>query len=149
MLKYKITIILILFSLCLVGCHQKNVINESPDIKQLKDTIRQYYLFEMNSQWNETYKYRTPIFKKSFNKNEYIKWMQEENSGWKLINIKVESIQINKDRANVEIKFKDRHKEKDLIIKETTKWKKIDNRWYTISPGSRNHIDLNNEVIIE
>ena len=132
----------------------------SREVHTLCDTINQYYLFEAEQRWKETYEYRSPIFRKSVPKDLYIKEMEEDNHGWRLIEYSIISMEKNIDNTmTVRISFKEEcppglysflgKDAKYITIEEDTKWQKIGNKWFCLYCGTRTHIDNNVELVVE
>ena len=163
-------ILIFTFSIVLIGCQsnttelkQSNpIINvnpgNDPEVDELIKTINEYYNLEKNELWDKAYEHRTPLFRKSVLKDDYVKQMSKDNKGWQLFRFEIVDIKTDKNRATAKMKFTVespreieilRKKEDKGTIEENTKWIKYGDTWFTLDPGSHTHFALNTELVKE
>ena len=118
--------------------------------------IEEYYGAEKNHDWERTYQMRTPSFRRVVPRERYFREMEEDTRGWGFIAYSIIGGRQLENLVFVKIRFTERTPpqgdlpEGALIESvEITIWKKFDDAWLCISPGTRHHIRLNSELVYE
>lgn len=137
-----ICLVFLLLSACVSA--DVNIPNE------LQDAVNKYYQAEVRGNWAVVYSYRTPKFKRSVMKDEFVKVMAEQSGGWVLQSFDIVEAQIEDNEAILTIEFKEKppaqfwvgsgmsnkktivNKEKSIWVKESGKWlcKQSPSRWH-------------------
>jgi hypothetical protein len=134
-------LILLFFNL---SCRDKYLINLENLDSSLKKAINIYYGLEKMQDWERTYSFRPKSFRDSVPKETYLKYMRQDNSGWKLINYRVLEIKKQDFGTVAKIKFTEQSKSHGLFnIIENTHWIKREGEWFCSDCGVRTHLSLN------
>ena len=124
--------------------------NRQSEVDQLLSAVNEFYSLEQQKNWEETYNLRSPKFKQTVSKELYIKSMDEDTENYNLIKYNLISINIQGDRATINIEFIDREFEyRRIYAEEETIWMKIEDRWCPLYPGVRNYVWLNTMIVFE
>ena len=90
---------LILVSLFLFSC-SKEVIEP-----RLLERVAEYYNYQKAGNWSSTYEMRTPGFRKTVDKSNYMAQMKKDAVGWELISYEIKENDKKGDIVNVDILF--------------------------------------------
>lgn len=150
-------IITTILTLSLQGCASKN------DHDQLRERINQYYSFEKNKDWNNTYKYRTKKFREAIKFENYAAEMEKGSKGWSLEKVEIKKIVDDNNKAKVvlifkEIPPKEYFKQFNIPDEKITKtstvtnkgwgiWVYENNDWYSLDAVSRGHLFMNSQQV--
>ena len=130
----------------------------NPVSHALEEQIKNYYEYEKKKDWDNTYLYRTPLFRKSVPLKTYKGIMSKDSNGWELLDIQIKSIVMEDHLATVKIDFTEKFpkegfflpkflKAKTIAVAEVTLWEQINGKWYVRNPGGRNHLSLNVDLV--
>ena len=127
----------------------------------LSHAIEHYYRAEKYGDWKSTYAMRTPAFKEIVPFSSYSKGMNEGNEGWQLLQVEILAPEkYGGTGAQVKIRFVEKFDQK--VAKEhfgnrvesgvaryveNTVWEKQNGRWYSVEPGKRGHLPLNDRLV--
>jgi hypothetical protein len=122
----------------------------------LQNRLGDYYDLEKEGNWEKTYFYRTPLYRKSINFELYKRKMEEDNKGWKLLEFKIVQSFMKQNHATFRIEFIERvpkgyfplnlhHKTK---ITQVSTWEKINDTWYCRDACSRTHLTMNGDLVM-
>jgi len=144
-------ILLAVFMVCLISTNAKCIDRE------LQDRVTNYYNLEKERDWDKTYPYRTPLYRKSINFKLYKRKMDENIKGWKLIEFNILKIIVKKNYAALKIAFVEKVPQgyfpnnvyNAIKITQISTWEKIDNIWYIRDACSRTHLTLNGDLAME
>lgn len=161
-LKYclfvELAVVLILLLVCPSNAYTISCINEYKNAvdSALIERVCMYYNLEKESDWEKTYLYRTPLYRKSINFDFYKRKMTENNAGWQLLEFKIVESIVKKNYATIEIDFIEKVPQGyfPLNLYNTTKitqlstWEKIGDIWYCRDACSRTHLILNGDIVM-
>lgn len=130
---------------------------ESEQLDTLIKAVKNYFNFEKHKEWEKTYQYRTFAYKRTVSVDYYIKKMEKDNEGWKILKFNIISIDIKNDKATVNVHFIEEtprrnpnQKRKNTIsITEETLWIQHEDAWLVLEPGTRTHVSLNSQIVLE
>lgn len=163
MTSQKITILLLLIVLpCLESCAPQISFDE----KILKERVLAYYALEAKEEWRLAYDFRTPGFRKVVPLESYLKSMETDNHGWKLISYTILDVAKKDEDVNFRIQFiekgplsalpKDVRESISLTNKATSvtvktegisAWRYIDGKWYCVNAVSRDRLTQNEAIV--
>ncbi len=125
------------------GCEKKYIDPE------LKDRIENYYRLEQENKWEQTYYFRTKLYRDSVPIDTYIRDMKKGMEGWELLKFKIKDVRMENNLSEVDIYFKERNTSEGYIkiITQTTTWEKIDGIWYGRDVANRLHLFLNTDLV--
>lgn len=133
----------------------------------LENRVTEYYTHEKKSDYEKTYKMRTPSFRKTVPLDLYLSKMKENNSGWQLYDFTILGAEENNGKVNVIIKFSEtapigivpnelRGKISSpgasTIQTERTErsvWLWVENEWYCYDAVSRSRLSMNEPLVAE
>ena len=144
-------LIVLLTVLGSVHAAEPNSINQN-----LLDRLTKYYNAEINSNWESTYSFRTPLYRKGVPFKLYRKKMIHDNEGWKLINLKILKSKIEGDYAVFKIDFIEQipdgyfpnDEEKTIILAQVSTWERIHGVWFCRDACDRTHLSMNGDLAI-
>ena len=127
---------LIIFS----GCATKEAVKNISEEEVLRERAMTYWGHKVRQEFDKSYAYEDPYFRKRFNMVKYIKSIDTARARWTAAD--VESLQINGDSAIIDMKVmvhitvapSARDIEQEFSLKET--WVKVDGIWYHIPKKS-------------
>lgn len=146
-----------------LGC-SKTSIGAYPGLEQ---RVFSYYRNEQAQNWEETYKFRTPAFRESVPRQNYIDTMQKDNAGWNLVSFSIISIHEKDGKVEVSMKFVERMPSSaippsvaqvrkapigapmEIEELDTTVWKMIGGEWYCYDAATRGHLSMNATLVSE
>lgn len=127
---------LIIFS----GCATKEAVKNVPDEEVLRERIVAYWNHKVKQEFDKSYEYEDPYFRKKINMVNYIRSFHAGKSGW--AGAKIEDLKIEGDSAIVDMKVmlrmhasSSRNVEQDVPIEE--RWVKADGIWYHVPKKSK------------
>lgn len=153
--KFLISFLLFTFT-TVICCQALSGQGRNPLLDNLEKRIKEYYMYEKNKEWDSTYLYRTPLFRKSVPFGVYKDIMSRDNQGWTLLGTEIVNIKVEDNFVYVEIRFIEEYpkgylpsflKKRIMEIKEITLWEEIDGEWYARNPGGRGHLSLNVDLV--
>lgn len=123
---------------------------------KLQNQVLKYYNFEKECNWEKTYSYRTPLYRKSIGLDLYKRTMEEDNYGWKLVEFKIVESFVEQNHAIFKIEFIEKVPEdyfplnlrNKIKITELSTWEKIDDIWYCRDACSRTHLSMNGDLVM-
>ena len=125
--------IAIICLIILMGCAKKEVLESIPDEEALKSRVVKYWDHKVKEEFDKSYEYEDPIFRKKVSMIKYIQSINTSVVKW--VGADIENISREDDVANVDMKLKIRvmanplrYVEKDVYLKE--KWISVDGVWY-------------------
>jgi hypothetical protein len=131
-----IIFILIIFS----GCATKVAVKSTTNEELLKDRVMAYWNYKIKKEFEKSYEYEYPLFRKQVNVINYIKSFNTVKAGWSKAGI--ERIDMRGDNATVDMKIQvkiavssSRDLEHEGLVKE--KWVKVEGIWYHIPQNLR------------
>lgn len=158
----KFAILILIVFPCLGSCAPKS----TADDNFLKQRVLAYYALEANESWRLAYDFRTPEFRKVVPLESYIKSMETDNHGWKLISYNI----LDVSKKNGEVYFRIQFTEKGPLsvlpndVRESTSstskatsvtvktegisaWRYLDGQWYCVNAVSRDHLTQNEAIV--
>lgn len=123
----------------------------------LQDRVTNYYNLEKENNWEKTYQYRTPLYRKSINIKLYKRKMEENNKGWKLIEFRIIESITKDNYAALKMEFVEKvpkgyfpfNAYNGIKIMQVSTWEQIDNIWYCRNAGTRTHLPLNGDLVMK
>jgi hypothetical protein len=136
-----ITIFLLII---LSGCATKEALKSTTDEEILRERVMAYWNHKIKQEFEKSYEYEYPLFRKTVNVVNYIKGFNTARAGW--TNAGIEGLHIEEDNATVDMKImikiavsSSRNLDHEGFIKE--KWVKVDGIWYHIPQKFRERQD--------
>jgi hypothetical protein len=125
--------IAILCLIILCGCAKKDVLKSVPDEAELRERIVRYWNHKVNEEFDKSYTYEDPIYRKKISMTKYIQTINTSIVKW--MGADIEKIRLEDDVAYVDIKLKIRvmanpSQYKDVYVPEKEKWIWVDGVWY-------------------
>jgi hypothetical protein len=126
---------LIIFS----GCSIKDTVKKGSDEKVLRDRIMAFWNHKINKEFDKSYEYEDPLFRKKISMMNYISSFHAESAKAKWLEASIESIKLEDDIAKVDMKLKLRlfatasqakAVEHEVPIRE--KWVRVDGNWFHV-----------------
>lgn len=163
MTSQKIAILFLLIVLpVLESCSPRTSFDE----KILKERVLEYYALEANEQWRSAYEFRTPEFRKVVPLESYVKSMETDNQGWKLISYNILDVTKKDEDVYFRIKFIEKgplsalpnnvresisltNKATSVTVKTEgiSAWRYIDGKWYCVNAVSRDRLTQNEAIV--
>ncbi len=131
----------IFFLIIFSGCATKEaVVRNVNEDEVLRERAMTYWGHKVRQEFDKSYTYEDPYYRKRFNMIKYIKSIDTARAKWTSAN--VENLQINGDSAIIDMKVKvhitvapsARDIEQEFSLKET--WVKVDGIWYHVPKKS-------------
>jgi hypothetical protein len=124
--------------------------------QKLIEKIYEYYDLEMFGDWERTYSFRTPLYRKSVAVDLYKEKMIRDNAGWKLIAFQIIEETLENNYAAFKIEFIEQVPDEYFpnniseIIKliEVSTWEKIDGIWFCRDACSRTRLSMNGDLVM-
>ena len=146
----------IILSFVLLLCIDCKSTSSVASYGELISRLQGYYDYEKRFDWNNTYRFRTPLFRKSVNLKMYKNKMLKDNAGWKIIGYNRVNVYIKGNYAAITIKFIEKVPEEYLPsilsdrieLEQLSTWEKIDGQWFVRDACSRTHLDLNSDLVM-
>jgi len=125
----------IFFLIIFSGCAKKEAIKSVSDEEVLRGRVTAYWNHKVKEEFDRSYEYEDPLYRKKVGLVNYIKSFNTERAGW--TNSAVEGLKIENESAIVDMKLRVRivvkpskNLEQDVLLKE--KWVKVDGIWYHV-----------------
>lgn len=119
----------------LSGCVTKEAIKDISDEEALRQRIMAYWNHKVKQEFEKSYEYEDPLFRKKMTIVKYIKGFNTARAGWS--GASIEGLKIEGDSAIVDMKVRVKivasssgNIEQDVALKE--KWVKVDGLWYHV-----------------
>lgn len=124
--------------------------------QNLIENIHEYYDFEKVGDWERTYSFRTPLYRKSVAVDLYREKMMRDNAGWKLIAFKNIEKAVKGTYAAFKIEFIEQVPDgyfpnnisESIKLIELSTWEKIDGIWFCRDACSRTHLSMNGDLVM-
>jgi len=124
--------------------------------QKLIKKIHEYYNLEKTGDWERTYSFRTPLYKKSIALDLYREYMVRDNAGWKLIAFQIIEKVVEGNYAGFKIQFTEKVPDgyfpnniaKTIRLTEVSTWEKIDGAWFCRDACSRGHLSMNGDLVM-
>lgn len=117
------------------GCAKKDAIKSVSDEEVLEERVMAYWNHKVKEEFDKSYEYESPLYKKTVNMVKYIKSFNTKRGGW--IGAGIKSLKIEGDSGIVDMKVRVRISitssnkiEHDVLLQE--KWVKADGVWYHV-----------------
>lgn len=130
-----ISVAAIFFLTILVGCVTKEARKDISDEEVLRERIMAYWNHKVKQEFDKSYEYEEPLFRKKMTIVNYIKGFNTAKASWS--GASIEGLKIEGDSAIVDMKVRVKivvsssgNIEQDVALKE--KWVKVDGLWYHI-----------------
>jgi hypothetical protein len=124
----------------LSGCAIKNALKGTTDEELLRERVTAYWNHKIKQEFDKSYEYEYPLYRKKINVVNYIKSFDTAKAGWSGAGI--ERVDMRGENATVDMKImvkiavsSSRDLEHDGFVKE--KWVKVDGIWYHIPENFR------------
>lgn len=137
---FKAYIAVIFCLIIFTGCATKEAVKSLPDEEVLRERIVAYWNHKVKQEFDKSYEYEDPYFRKKINMVNYIKSFHTGKSEW--AGAKVEGLKIEGDSAIVDMKVmlkvvvsSSRNIKQDVPIEE--RWAKADGIWYHVPKKSK------------
>lgn len=135
-IKLKKVLYIAIFPLIIFqGCVTKETVKNAAEKEILRERAIVYWQHKMNEEFDKSYEFEAPIYRRKVNLVYYIKGFNTSAVKWKTATI--EDIRMEDTSATVEMNLRVRVKvpaiqayEYNSLIKE--KWVKVDGMWYHI-----------------
>jgi hypothetical protein len=116
------------------GC-AKNAVKKESDEEILKTRAEAYWDYKVRREFDRSYEFEDPFFRKNVNKDKYIQSIPSGRMSWQ--GAGVERITVDGDRAEVDMKVAvmiilTSKKSIEQDVKITDKWVKVDGIWYHV-----------------
>jgi len=136
----------IFFLIIFSGCAKKEAVRNISEEDVLRERVMVYWDHKIKQEFDKSYEYEDPLFKKKVNMVNYIKGFNIGKAEWS--GAKIEGLKIENESAIVDMKIKLRiiagasgNIEHDTLVKE--KWVKVDGVWYHIPQKFKERHDTN------
>ena len=133
--RYKNISIVFFCLIIFAGCSIKDTIKSVSDEEILRDRVMAYWNDKINQDFDKSYVYEYPLYRKQVNMVKYIGGFNTEVVKWTAA--KIEDIKMDGPSAEVGLKItvkvtlpRIRTDEDDSWVKE--EWRKVDNVWYHV-----------------
>ena len=133
--RYKNISIVFFCLIIFTGCSIKDTTKSVSDEEVLRDRVIAYWNFKISQDFDKSYVYEHPLYRKQVNMVKYIGGFNTEVVKWTAV--KVEDIKMDGPSAMVGLKITAKVKlpgikssEDDSRVKE--EWRKVDNVWYHV-----------------
>jgi len=117
------------------GCVTKEAVKNVSDEEVLRERVIAYWNHKIRQEFDKTYEFEDPLFRKKINIVNYIKGFNTARAGW--TGASVEGLKIEEDSAIVDMKVRVKitvsssgNIEQDVQLQE--KWVKVDGLWYHV-----------------
>lgn len=134
-IKYINTFIVFFCLIILTGCFINRTTKSESDEEALRERIMAYWDHKIKEDFDKSYAYEHPLYRKQFNMVKYIGTFNTEVLKWTAA--KVEDIRMDGPSARVSLKItvkvrlpRIRTEEEASMINE--EWQKVDNVWYHV-----------------
>jgi hypothetical protein len=127
----------------------------------LQARVADYYAAEQRGNWEVTYEFRHPEFRKAVAKDRYVSQMERDNRDWRLVKYEIESVREKGGKVHLKMKFteippKDFQKDrlpagtalKELEAEDESVWILIGGTWYAYAPATRARLSLNSPIAV-
>lgn len=130
----------IFFLIIFSGCATKDAVRNISEDEVLRERVMTYWGHKISQEFDKSYTYEDPYYRKRFNMIKYIKSIDTARASWKSATI--EGLKIDGDSAIIDMKVKvhitvapsARDIEQEFPLKET--WVKVDGIWYHVPKKS-------------
>lgn len=129
----------IFFLIIFTGCATKEAVKSVSDEEVLRDRVMAYWNHKVKEEYDLSYDYEDPFYRKRFNRTKYVKSINiDKRVGWK--EVRIGDLKMEGDSATVVIKLRMRigapsaGVEQDVAISE--RWVKVDGLWYHVQKKS-------------
>jgi len=133
--RYKNISIVFFCLIIFTGCSIKDTTKNVSDEEILRDRVMTYWNYKINQDFDKSYVYEHPLYRKQVNMVNYIRGFNPEVVKWTAA--KVEDIKMDGPSAKVGLKITVKVRlpsiksgEDDSWVKE--EWQKVDNVWYHV-----------------
>ncbi len=117
------------------GCVTKEARKDVSDEEVLKERVMAYWQHKVRQEFDKSYGYEDPLFRKKISIVNYIKGFNTARAGWS--GASIEGLKIEGDSAIVDMKVRVKitvsssgNIEQDVALKE--RWVKVDGLWYHV-----------------
>ncbi|MGD1076280.1 MAG: hypothetical protein ABR903_09450 [Thermodesulfovibrionales bacterium] len=142
----RVTFLIIIFLIIFSGCATKEAIKGVSDEEALRERVMAYWNHKTKEEFDKSYGYEDPLFRKRVSMVQYIKSFNTERAVW--TDAATENLKMEGESAIVDMKVKvkifvtpSKNIEQDVLFKE--KWVKVDGMWYHVpqKSGERRSVD--------
>jgi hypothetical protein len=131
----KVSFFIIIFLIIFSGCATKEAVKGVSDEEVLRERIMAYWNYKVNEEFDRSYDYEDPLYRKMVNRVKYIQGIHTSRAKW--TGVEIENLKIEGESAIVDMKVKmkivvtpSKNIEPDALLNE--KWVKVSGTWYHV-----------------
>ncbi len=132
--------IIIFLLIIFPGCATKVAVKSTTNEESLRERVMAYWNYKIKQEFDKSYEYEYPLFRKQVNMINYIRGFHTGKAGW--AGARIEEVHVQGDTATVDMKImikifvsSSKNLEHEGFVKE--KWVKVDGIWYHIPQDFR------------